>query len=136
MTSNARNPLGQFLAQRIRHLRTEKNIPQSALAADLKLNPGHISNIEKGHMGGSSLTLAHICRSLGSSLSAEAARFERTQRTKNAYPKGLQELIEHPPIPLRDDLIAALASIEHNGKRIQKKEDFLLVYLILQRQEA
>jgi len=56
------------VGERIRNLRTSKNITQDQLSELLEINPSHLSNIERGRTKMSTDTLVNISRSLNVSI--------------------------------------------------------------------
>lgn len=57
-----------YIGQRIKALRTEKQLTQEYIANYVNINVSHISNIETGKTKVSLTVLVHICNALGVTL--------------------------------------------------------------------
>jgi len=121
---------------RVRELRSSKNLTLKNLAEKTGLSVSYLSDVERGNTNPSLNTIEVIADALEVSVQNLITGVEFAEELDiNALPEGLQDLIndERYAEHLNDDWISLLNQIQMRGKRPQTKDDWLELYLHLKR---
>jgi XRE family transcriptional regulator, regulator of sulfur utilization len=124
------------LQDRLKELRTNKDLKLRVIAERSGLSVSYLSDIERGRTIPTLSTLEAIAEALEVSVIDLLSGVDFAgQATEASLPPGLVELLKDPTYgkQLTAEWIETLSKIQMRGKRPQKKEDWLVLYLQLKK---
>jgi transcriptional regulator with XRE-family HTH domain len=122
------------LKDKLRELRTGRNLTLKNLAEVTGLSVSYLSDIERGRTNPSLKTVEALAEALEVSVQTLLVGVEFVEETNpDDLPEGLKQLISDSEFSdeINSDWIELLSKIQMRGKRPQTKRDWMLLYLQL-----
>jgi transcriptional regulator with XRE-family HTH domain len=122
------------LHERLKELRTARQLTLKELAERSELSVSYLSDIERGRTVPTLATLETLANALAVSVIDLLSGVDFAgERTDASLPPGLADLRDDPPFgePISDDWVETLSKIQMRGKRPQTKQEWMLLYLQL-----
>jgi len=124
------------LNERLKELRTERELTLKELAERSELSVSYLSDIERGRTVPTLNTLETIANALAVTVMDLLSGVDFAgQITDASLPIGLAELKRDPTYgdQITDDWIETLSKIQMRGKRPETKDDWLMLFLQLKK---
>lgn len=124
------------LQDRLKELRTNREMTLKDVAARSELSVSYLSDIERGRTTPTLATLEALARAFEISVVDLLTGVDFAgEATDSSLPPGLADLKNDPQYQdqITDEWIETLSKIQMRGKRPQTKEDWLLLYLNLKK---
>lgn len=124
------------LHERLKELRTERQLTLKELAERTELSVSYLSDIERGRTVPTLATLETLANALAVTVLDFLSGVDFAgQVTDASLPAGLAELRDDPTYgsQLTTEWIETLSKIQMRGKRPETKDDWLMLFLQLKR---
>jgi transcriptional regulator with XRE-family HTH domain len=122
------------VGDRLRSIRKAQGLTQRALAAAAGMPAQYVSDLERGRIRNPSLeTLSRVANALGIGVGELIGR--GLEQRGADLPEGLRALLADPEWgeAITPEWVDTLLGVEHAGRRLQSKAEFLEAYLALRR---
>lgn len=123
------------LNERLRELRTERELRLKDIASVAGISVPYLSDLERGRTAPSLSTLRDLATTYDMTVQDLLVNVEDYGEgtSLKALPLPLQALAEDTNLNVSSDWIYTLSIIQHNGKRLKTKQDYYEIYLHLRR---